>query len=278
MPTLRHDEYTVGWICALPLEMAAAKAMLDGIHEDLAVQPNDHNAYILGRIGEHNVAIACLPSGEYGIASASTVAMQLLSSFRSVKIGLLVGIGGGIPSRDAEIRLGDVVVGLPTSNSTNGGVVQYDIGKTIHGDKFKRTGSLNRPPQILATAVSKLQAIHRMEGSQASKHVDAIETRYPSMREFCINHDRMDQLFHTKYHHVDDGNPCSNCDTSWLICRPERKNKGPVVHYGTIASENQLVKNSDVRDSLGLELGASCVEMEAAGLANNYPCLVIRGI
>src|SRR5712664_3108224 len=96
--SLSHDDYTVGWICALPLEMAAARAMLDEVHDDLPVQQNDHNAYTLGRIGKHNVVVACLPSGEYGIASATTVAMQLLSSFHSIRLGLMVGIGGGVPN------------------------------------------------------------------------------------------------------------------------------------------------------------------------------------
>jgi hypothetical protein len=26
---LRHDDYTVGWVCALPVELAAAQEMLD---------------------------------------------------------------------------------------------------------------------------------------------------------------------------------------------------------------------------------------------------------
>ncbi|EMT71999.1 hypothetical protein FOC4_h10017688, partial [Fusarium odoratissimum] len=32
------EEYTVGWLCALPLEMAAAKGMLERIHPDLSQQ------------------------------------------------------------------------------------------------------------------------------------------------------------------------------------------------------------------------------------------------
>src|SRR5947207_1280968 len=58
---LSHDDYTVGWICALPLEMAAAKAMLDNIHLDLPNSPIDYNTYTLGRMGVHNVVVACLP-------------------------------------------------------------------------------------------------------------------------------------------------------------------------------------------------------------------------
>jgi hypothetical protein len=29
------NDYTVGWVCAMPHEMAAAKGMLDEIYEDL---------------------------------------------------------------------------------------------------------------------------------------------------------------------------------------------------------------------------------------------------
>jgi hypothetical protein len=78
------DDYTVGWICALPLEMAAAKAMIDEIHKDLPVQPNDHNAYILGRFGNHSIVIACLPSGEYGICRHGSDAIVIQLSFHSI--------------------------------------------------------------------------------------------------------------------------------------------------------------------------------------------------
>jgi nucleoside phosphorylase len=39
-----------------------------------------------------------------------------------------------------------------------------------------------------------------------------------------------------------------------------------------------VIKNSAVRDRLGKEFKAKCVEMEAAGLMNDFPCLVIRGV
>ena len=145
--SLHHHDYTVGWVCALPLEMAVAKAMLDETHPDLPTSSNDQNTYVLGRIGAHNVVIACLPSGVYGTTSAATVAIQMLSTFRSIRFGLMVGIGGGVPGQDADIRLGDVVVIKPTGDF--GGVVQYDFGKTVSQGVFERTGRLNRPPQIL---------------------------------------------------------------------------------------------------------------------------------
>ncbi len=90
-------------------------------------RPNDSNSYVLGSVGPHNIVIACLPSGVYGTTSANTVAMQLLSSFPSVRFGLMVGIGGGAPGGDADIRLGDIVISRPAGAFS--GVVQYDYGK-----------------------------------------------------------------------------------------------------------------------------------------------------
>jgi hypothetical protein len=54
---LTRDDYTIGWICAFPeTELAAALAMLDERHPILpAADPQDRNAYVFGRIGDHNV-------------------------------------------------------------------------------------------------------------------------------------------------------------------------------------------------------------------------------
>jgi nucleoside phosphorylase len=51
-----------------------------------------------------------------------------------------------------------------------------------------------------------------------------------------------------------------------------------VIHYGLIGSANQVMKDGRRRDQLARDLGIYCVEMEAAGLMNDFPCLVIRGI
>lgn len=48
--TLTHQNYKVGWICALELEVAAAISMLDERHEPLPQHPYDDNSYVLGRI------------------------------------------------------------------------------------------------------------------------------------------------------------------------------------------------------------------------------------
>lgn len=147
----RHEYYSVAWVCALPVEMAMAKAMLDERHPDLPTTLRDSNSYILGRIHVHNVVSACLPSGIYGTNSAATVANQMLSTFGSIRFGLMVGIGGGVPSQAVDIRLGDVVVSKPTN--AFGGVIQYDFGKTVGQGRIEQAGILNKPPQVLLSAL-----------------------------------------------------------------------------------------------------------------------------
>src|SRR5436305_906457 len=152
---LRREEYTVGWVCALHIELAAAQEMLDEEHEDLELDENDENLYSLGSIGGHNVVIVCLPAGRIGNNPAASVATQMRATFKGIRFGLMVGIGGGVPSAEVDIRLGDVVVSQP--HQTFGGVIQYDFGKTTPSG-IERTGSLNSPPQILLSAVSKVRA------------------------------------------------------------------------------------------------------------------------
>ncbi|KAJ5715197.1 uncharacterized protein N7483_012378 [Penicillium malachiteum] len=274
--TLSHDHYTVGWICALPLEMAAAKLMMDSIHPSLPSPSTDQNTYILGNIGEHNIVIACLPGGAYGNVSAATVAMQLLSTFHSIRFGLMVGIGGGIPSSNADIRLGDIVVSQP--RDTFGGVIQYDLGKVLHDGQFQRTGMLNRPPKVLLTAIATLQAHHLTEDSQLIEFISNIHLKITSRKATTFTRPvQEDCLYQAEYEHG-AADTCTDCDRSKLTQRSSREHDEPVIHYGLIASANQVVKDGRRRDQLAQDLGVYCIEMEAAGLINDFPCVVIRGI
>ena len=61
-----------------------------------------------------------------GNNQAALVVMRLLNDFRSIRFGLSVRIGGGVPGEEEDgIRLGDVVVSKPTA--TSGRVVQYEM-------------------------------------------------------------------------------------------------------------------------------------------------------
>jgi nucleoside phosphorylase len=259
----------------MAVELAPVKAMLDEIHPSLPTL-RDQNSYALGKIGGHNIVIAVLP--EIGTNSAATVAIQLMNDFPSVRFGLLVGIGGGVPDLENEIdiRLGDIVVSKPIQ--TAGGVVQYDMGKeTLKG--FKRTGTLNKPPTVLRAALQQLVAQHELEDSQVPLYLSQMLKKFPKMKEKYTHPDtEQDQLFGTAYDHQ-GGKTCAGCDSSQVIRRPLRSSLDPVIRYGTIGSANRVVKNAAEREKLKSgDLDIICVEMEAAGLMDSFPCLVIRGI
>ncbi|KLO85761.1 Uncharacterized protein LW93_14380 [Fusarium fujikuroi] len=277
--------YTIAWIAALPIERAAATALLDETHDepDGFIQHEiDNNSYSWGRVGEHNVVIASLQAGVYGTISAATTVSDLISSLPHIRFGLLVGIGGGItkPGEDQDIRLGDVVVSQP--HGTTGGVMQYDFGKAKAGGIWEQKGSLNKPPPVLLHALASLQARHEMA---PSKIPDLLETMWSANNRFMTKGKRNythpgaanDRLYESEYSHV-GGATCSKCDSAWEVEREERDSTDPEIHYGIIASGDSLIKDAATRDKLRERQEFLCVEMEAAGLMDKFPCLVIRGI
>jgi nucleoside phosphorylase len=277
-------DYTVGWICAIITEYVAAQAFLDEKHEGLQhVSTNDSNDYTLGKVGEHNVVIAVLPVGGYGIASAASVARDMLHSFPNVRISLMVGIGGGAPSPRHDIRLGDIVVS--ESSDGSGGVFQYDFGKTIQDQSFRTTGLLDQPPALLRAAVGGLKAQYEAYGHQLDEAVSSILEKNPRLRRKYGRPDKSsDRLYQSRVTHPanDDAGCKAVCsdDPPSMVMRPERteEDDNPTIHYGLIASANQLMRDALVRDTLAAEKNVLCFEMEAAGLMNHFRCLVIRGI
>lgn len=109
---LTPDAYTVGWVCVLESEQIAARALLDEEHVRPPT-PYDENAYIVGRMGNHNVVIA-RPIGQ-GKANTAGAAVNMTRTFPQIRFGLMVGVGGGATNSpgpyggNRDIQLGDVV-------------------------------------------------------------------------------------------------------------------------------------------------------------------------
>ncbi|KAF1936653.1 hypothetical protein EJ02DRAFT_447927 [Clathrospora elynae] len=208
---LRRNDYTVGW-------------MLDEDHDTPPSDVHDTNIYICARVGEHNVVIACLPKGQTGTNSTATVAVQMNMAFPSTRFGLMVGIGGGVPSEESDIRLGDVVVSKP------------------HG--FERTGSLNSQPTFLLNALAILEAKHMRGKHRLLEYLSKLD----SLPDFAREAAGPDTLFNA-----------AQCDKSYLVAREPRR--------------------QEVKIKVSAKPGGMlCFEMEAAGLMNSFPCLVVRGI
>ncbi|GLB00105.1 hypothetical protein AtubIFM61612_010361 [Aspergillus tubingensis] len=155
-----NEEYTVGWICALPVELAAARGMIEGEdHGEPQTSPAaaDQNRYTLGTIGHFRVVIACLPKIQLGSSFATASVKDMLFTFPNVRIGLCVGISGGIPDYESQdeqdVRLGDVVI---SSDSKTAGVVAYALGKKLADSSFETRSVLTPPLRSLGTALGAM--------------------------------------------------------------------------------------------------------------------------
>ena len=172
---------------------------------------------------------------------------------------------------------------MSSPSSGKGGVYQYDYGKTVQKREFQQTGYLNRPPTSLLTAIAHLAAHIEANGHGIENDVETILSRKPRLRKSYGRPDRTtDRLYTSTFVHP-TGSDCEDtcANATGAVCHRKERDEyqdNPPIHYGLIASANQLMKDAIVRDALADELGVLCFEMEAAGLMNQFPFLVVRGI
>ena len=285
---MNPSDYTVGWIAALSLELTAARHVLDVEHNE--VTDNEHR-YIAGKIGDHNVVIGI--QSKMGTSAAADLAARMRRTCPNIKFFLVVGIGGGVPSYGPAgdvntIVLGDVVVSSPRGN--HGGVFTYDTGAWVEDGQLSNTGHLNGPPSELSAAVGSLRSRH--DGSQGTKIPQYLAQMRSKLNEKVrarfedqgANNDRLYQSYFL-HPHDEPNELCDNCCDSSFCTQRSKRGEGaaravdtPKVHYGNIASSNQLQVSATMRDRIAAEHQAICFEMEGAGVIQNHPCLVVRGI
>lgn len=277
-PAPSEEDYLAVCFCPMGIEASAVKRMLD---KELDGPQHLHhlhslNAYSFGAIGEHRVVVAFMPNT--GQTAAAGVAMQAQIDFPSVRFGFLIGVGGGIPDPDRtkDIHLGDVVVS--EANDRFGGVWQFDS-----------TGTLNKPPQTLCSYVEKLKSYPAVDGARLERLIaEAIDKSEIDEEEYRRPRPEDDRLFEASYTHDECQkhnellrSSCQGGDRARLITRKDTKRTRPVIHYGLIGTSDKRITDSSQREQLReLEKDILCVEMEAAGVINNFSpsCLVIRGI
>ncbi|KAL0939149.1 uncharacterized protein CTRU02_205759 [Colletotrichum truncatum] len=270
-----YEDYTVAVVCAIDFEMSAFRFMLDREHKNLPTKDGDSNIYTLGDLHGHNVVLACLP-GNQGKGAAATVATNMARTFPSIKWRFFVGIGGGVPSKKHNIRLGDVVVSMPEGQ--HGGVVQYDLGKETDGG-FSLKGFLVPPPTLLRSAVVKMKSDHYVNDNKIDEFVSAMLRRGRRLVTYKRPSTDLDILFEEDYPHDPSRSTCEGCDKGRLTIRAPREFEGPEIHYGLIASGDRVIKSTSKRNEIIRSVGdILCFEMEAAGIMTEFPCIVIRGI
>ncbi|KAL3491549.1 quinon protein alcohol dehydrogenase-like superfamily [Aspergillus germanicus] len=254
------ESITIAIFCVLVYEAVAIEQMLDEeytCHPEAIGQIN--YVYSFGRINEHRIVIA--QPHQVGTVAAAQCATAVSHQFPNIRFALMVGIGAGMPNLH-DIRLGDIAISTPQDSHAGRG--------------FVLKGCLNKPPSILISADKWLTREELKDRRPLERALERI-TKIPSFSR--PNTD--DILFDDKFHHINKGSGYEDCETSnekLVTHRPNRQNKQPVVHRGLILSGNGVIKNPRDRDYLQRYTDAICFEMEAAGIMDEIPCLIVRGI
>lgn len=293
-PQSRTD-FAIAIICALPLEADAVDALFDETYDRLGKyygkQPGDANAYINGRIGKHNVVLCYLPG--MGKGSAASVVSSLQVSYTGIELALVVGICGGAPSSPSgqEIFLGDVII----SDS----VIEYDFGRQYPGGFQRKSGlkdTLGRPNREIRTLLNGLRAENtRNEFQSRIQHyldtLDQAGTRWhhPQLHDILFKASYIHKHYDSTTCICSDisGEICSGalerncddlgCDKSQIIrCREDAVRVS--THIGTLASADTVMKSGQHRDDVVRKEEVIGFEMEGAGVWDNIPCVVIKGV
>lgn len=161
-----------------------------------------------------------------------------------------------------------------------GGVLNYDVGKWKNEKEFSIESHLNSPPAVLLQGIRRLRLDQRFGKGKMVQYiqesVDALRV-LPDTNDPSFPGRDKDQLFKSDYDHV-GGTECLECDDNQTVGRLPRASDSPVIHYGLIACGNAVIRSAKFRDRLRDAWNVLCFEMEAAGLMNRFPCIVIRGI
>jgi nucleoside phosphorylase len=275
MPELDPELYTVAWLAPLEIEAQAALHMLDKRHEGrFPMARGDDYVFQAGDMCGHNVIIATLPAGqEYGTGSAAALASQVKKFFPNLWFGLLVGVAAGLPnlSRNPprDIRLGDILVGLPEGESA--GLIAYDLGKETGKDGFQ----LLHFGHVLANTEIVVRSAIGSIKLRAPSDAEAFFPYYEGMKD----KEHANGTFtdpgqeHDKLHQIDEDG------IEQLVERQLRPDsKRTRVWYGPIGSGEKLMKNARKRNELRDKYNVIGLEMEAAGTMNRIPVGVIRGV
>ncbi|KAK4081257.1 uncharacterized protein Triagg1_2789 [Trichoderma aggressivum f. europaeum] len=265
----RHRDYAVGWICALRSEYEASKAMLDYEYKlpfpNSDYDPNEdrntrrgRDTYAYGRIGHHDVVIVCMSSSCYEKLSVSGIVKDMRGFFPFLMVFTMVGIGGYVPSTSKDFRLGDVMVGDPAISS--GDFIQYDSRRISRERTFSQTRSLDtcRLPKDLQTAIRTLKAGHQT-GHRLSKEWQAILDRCEEMKiQDSLQSPETDIQFSIDDDPFGNEGDRSRCPKDLMELQRACVSDS-VVHYGLIASGNEITEHGATRDTV-------------------FRCLVIRSI
>ncbi|UKZ61213.1 uncharacterized protein TrAtP1_002481 [Trichoderma atroviride] len=301
-----REDFQIAIICALPLEYDVVSLLFDQFwdeDESYGRARGDTNTYTTGRMGQYDVVLVLLPN--MGTIAAAGAAASFRSSYSNLQLAFLVGICGGVPwNREDEIHLGDVVI----SKSA----VQYDLGNQYHKTfviKDTIDDSLGRPNKNIRSLVKSFETERirdqlRQKALLYLKDIQSAAARKRRRFNYQYPGTAKDMLFIATYRHKHRGSqPCNfcdaqpdgfcqkaaqtscaelGCDEAQLVVRSDLEARGspeePEIFIGRIASGNTVMKSGEHRDRIADEQGVIALEMEGAGVWDEIPCIIVKGV
>lgn len=244
-----------------------------------------------------------------GKGNAATAAASCRASFPGIRLALVVGICGGVPftRHSGEILLGDVTI--------SDALVQYDFGRQFpDGFRRKETAddNMRKPPDAIRSLLSKLKG-RRAYKTLRERTNSHLETLHRELGECAVYPEAKDDiLFQSTHHHKHRGSTCTDCtvldgssnvcdaacestcevlgcDPNQLVLRKRHSQATsstgssqrlpqPVIHFGTFASGDTVMKSGGDRDKIAAQEGAIAFEMEGAGVWEIFPSVIIKGV
>ncbi|OLN86309.1 hypothetical protein CCHL11_09369 [Colletotrichum chlorophyti] len=304
---------TIAIICALVREADAVEALFDQTFDDDVTKrrrlSTDANAYTEGMIGRHRVVLVHMAG--MGKRNATLAAVSCKSSYPSIEIALVVGVCGGVPfgagADGSEIVLGDVVVST--------GVVAFDFGRQYPDGFIPKSNAMDAlpvPPPEIRSFLARLQGRRRRMklNERILQYLNVVREDLGELADYPGRGE--DRLFEGDYRHKHhDPSGCSECngdkdsicplarestcellgcDPLKLVYRERLQSRNhigsvadadiiqPTVHFGLVASGDQVMKSGEHRDGIAYKSKVIAFEMEAAGVWESFPCVVIKGV
>jgi len=239
--------------------------------------------------------------------AAATGATSLSSSFPGIRLCLVVGICGGVPTytyldTEKEILLGDIII--------SNGIVRYDLARQLPNGRFRKDAfndNLPRPTPEILSFLRKIDGIHgrrkllrdtrlhlaeicKMEGFEKSEYPGANEDKLYKPDYRHNHHDPKDCAICAKCESDEYGTCDRALDLSCLqlkcenkgVVQRERLSSGeaqvPLIHFGRFASGDLVMKSGYHRDEISEKEQVIAFEMEGAGVWDVFPSLVIKAV
>ncbi|KAJ4237551.1 hypothetical protein NW757_013252 [Fusarium falciforme] len=313
----RRDDFEVAIICALPLEYDAVTYIFDEFWDENGDQygraTGDPNSYTTGRMGKYNVVLVLLP--QMGKTNAASAAASMRSSFVGLRLALLVGVCGGMPrTRDGEVLLGDVIISKTIIQYDFGR--RYPDGFVRKNTIDDHLGRPNKDIRNLVAIFETDRGRDQLQ-QRTAYFLQQLRTKAAQARrrgKYDHPGPAEDKLFESSYrhkHHVSPtcicrdccsdsdpvcdearGSSCAvlGCADDHLVARKRLQAEQrsdhhgrdatpqPVVHVGAVASGDMVMKSAADRDRLSREADVIALEMEGAGVWDEVPCIVVKGV